>query len=106
MLSVALKAEGGEGEDGIGTTGNNGSNGSNVKRYDNSNQFPECTMIIAVFLCLSYWEFHIMLAFFRPPPKEEDSEFVRQAMSAAKDIQDQIANGERTIDIPAVGDDM
>lgn len=44
----------------------------------------------------------MMLAFFRPPPKEEDSEFVRQAMSAAKDIQDQIANGERTIDIPAV----
>eukprot|EP00903_Cladosiphon_okamuranus_P007802 g7551.t1 len=37
-----------------------------------------------------------------PAPKEEDSEFVRQAMNAAKDIQDQIANGVRTIDIPAV----
>ncbi|CAN0415553.1 unnamed protein product, partial [Ectocarpus sp. 12 AP-2014] len=38
----------------------------------------------------------------RPGAKEEESEFVRQAMNAAKDIQDQIANGVRTIDIPAV----
>ncbi|CAN0217051.1 unnamed protein product, partial [Scytosiphon promiscuus] len=38
----------------------------------------------------------------RPAAKEEDSEFVRQAMNAAKNIQEQIANGVRTIDIPGV----
>ncbi|CAN0150637.1 unnamed protein product [Ascophyllum nodosum] len=73
---LEAKAEGaGEGEDGGGASGSHGNNASNGGTNSNGK---------------------------RPPTKEEDSEFVRQAMSAAKDIQDQIANGERTIDIPAV----